>query len=239
MGMIEWIGKKVKDQSEQKKAFESFGEELLKKYGNHLPLLLLKLDVFGKDKDVNPKEIVSIAEDVLSKVNLNEIAAFFGKKVVDKKDKEYIKNNKKFKEQKAAVIDALKAKLNAVKAQLIGADSKKKLDLISDFVQVSKGDLKAFEDVYKALSEWIDIEKDKKCFDLSVWYALQKGLVSKVFTMINDKMSANSKEDKAVSRDQIEMKLKLYKKYLPQFSFLSEQIELDLYKKFPKQYRAF
>ena len=237
--MIDWIGKKIKDQTEQKKAFESFGEELLKKYGDHLPLLLLKLDIFAKDKDVSPKEVISIADEILSKVNLDEIAAFFGKKAADKQDKEYVKNNKKYKEQKAAVIDALKAKLNAVKAQLIGADNKKKVDLISDFVEVSKDDLKEFEKVYKALGEWIDVEKDKKCFDLVIFYNLQKGLVSKVLTMINDKISANAKDDKAVSRDQVEMKVKLYKKYLPQFSFLTEQIELDLFKKFPKQYRAF
>jgi len=131
--------------------------------------------------------------------------------------------------------------LIAIKAQLVGAavDKKKKLDLISDFVPVSKNDLKEFDAAYKALAEWAEVEKDKKCFELCVWYNLQKGLVSKVMTMINDKMTANAKEDKAASREHVEMKAKLYKKYLPQFPFLVEQMELDMYKKFPKQYRKF
>jgi len=239
--MIDWIGKKIKDQKEQKQAFAKYGEELLSKYGDHLPLLLLKMDILSKDKDMSPKDIINIADVILSKVNLDAIAAFFGKKVLDKKDKEFVKKNKTFKEQKAAVIDALRMKLIAIKDQLVGgdADKKKKLDLISDFVQVSKDDLKEFDAAYKALSEWIDVEKDKKCFELCVWYNLQKGLVSKVMTMIADKIGTNAKEDKAALRDHVEMKVKVYKKYLPQFAFLVDQIELDLAKKFPKQYRTF
>jgi len=77
--MIDWIGKKIKDQKEQKQAFAKYGEELLKQYGKHLPLLLLKMDILGKDKEVSPKEMMNIADDILKTVNLDEIAAFFWK----------------------------------------------------------------------------------------------------------------------------------------------------------------
>merc|ERR1719300_234898 len=54
------------------------------------------------------------ADEILGSIDMQEMAAFFGKKVKDKKSAE----NKKFKEQKSAVIDALRAKLNALKQEL-------------------------------------------------------------------------------------------------------------------------
>merc|ERR1711933_651213 len=66
--MIDWI-KKIKDQSEQKKTFEVYGEELLKKYADYLPLLLLKLDILTKDKEGNWKEVIVFADEILGKVN--------------------------------------------------------------------------------------------------------------------------------------------------------------------------
>lgn len=248
--MIDWINKKLKNNDEKIEAFETFCKDLLDKYPDYLPLLNLKLDIY-KDNE-NIKLVIDIADEILSKINTNELAAFFGKKVNDKNDKEYKKQLKKYKEQKSSVIDALKAKLNAIKRQLSvvkkedddekGGDNKAKADPITDFVRIPKDDLKEFEDIYKQLSEWIDIEKNKKdLFDVNLFYNLQKGLISKVLTMINDKISSNNKDDKAINKDQIEMKIKLYKKYLPikEFSFLIEQYELDLYKQFPNQYRLF
>ena len=252
--MIDWINKKLKG-DEREKAFETVGKDLLNKYSDYLPLLNLKLDIY-KDGD-NTKLVKEIADEIISKIDKNELLAFLGKKVVDKTDPEYKKNNKKYKEQKSSIIDALKAKLNAAKKDLSGkkggdyseekkdedktTTKKQGGDAILDLVRVPKDDLKEFSDIYKELGEWTDPEKDKKLFDVNLWYNLQKGLISKALAMINDKIAGNAKEDKAVNKDEIEMKIKLYKKYLPSqlFGFLVEQYQLDLFKKFPNQYRPF
>ena len=170
------------------------------------------------------------------------MAFVLSKKVKDKKSE----THKKYKEQKGAVIDALRAKMGAIQKQLSaakgsGADGNGSGDLIADFVKVPKEDLKAFEAVHEALGEWVDVEKDKKCFELNVWYHLQRGLVAKVLGMINDKIAANAKDEKAASKELAEMKSKLYAKFLPEehFAFLVQQIELDIAKKFPAEYRLF
>eukprot|EP01084_Bolivina_argentea_P127254 225086_1 len=152
------------------------------------------------------------------------------------------KKEKKDKDRDV-VLDFIKiSKLNAMKKQLcvgeVNDEKKEKKDkdrdVVLDFIKISKNDLKQFEYIYKQLMEWIDVEKDKKLFNINIWYNLQKGLMGKVLQIINDKINSNNKDDKP-SKDQIEMKMKIYKKYLPnEFAFLVEQIELDLYKKFPK-----
>ena len=109
---IDWIHKKLKG-DEQKKAFQVFGRALLERYPEHLPLLTLKLEIYEDTKDV-----VEIAEDILTKMDLNEMAAFFGKKSANKNGVEYKNKNKKLKEQRSAVIEALKAKLKALRKRL-------------------------------------------------------------------------------------------------------------------------
>ena len=242
--MIDWMNKKLKG-TEQEKAFGLFGLKLLEKYPQHLPLLLLKLEVTQRKKEA-AKEVMEIADDIIGTVDMQEMAAFFGVKS-KAKDKKSGKN-KKFKEQKNAVIDALRAKLNVIQRQLsIDKDAedadgdKAAKDVITDFVKVPKEDLTDFEQVYEALGEWVDVEKDKKCFELNVWYHLQRGLVAKVLAMINEKIAANTKDEKAAVKDHLEMKKKLYSKFLPKkdFGILVDQIELDIAKQFPAEYRLF
>jgi len=247
--LIDWINKKLKG-TEQQKAFELFGGELTEKYPHHLPLLLLKLEIAQNAKE-GTKRVMEAADEILDSIDLQEMAAFFGKKVKDKKSEK----NKKYKEQKNAVIDALRAKLCAMKDDLSAVKGAAKVNgdsggsgatggakqLLPGRARVPKENLKAFEAVYEALGEWVDVEKDKKCFEVNVWYHLQRGLVAKVLAMINEKMSANAKDDKAPNKEHLEMKSKLFRECLPtqQFAFLVDQIRMDLAKKFPAEYRPF
>merc|ERR1711879_802884 len=120
-------------------------------------------------------------------------------------------------------------------------DNKSEKALIADFVKVPKEDLKKFQAVYEALGEWVDVEKEKKCFELNLWYSLQRGLVAKALAMLNDRIKANSNDEKAPSKELMQMKRSLYSKFLPQssFGFVVEQMTLDIAKKFPKEYRLF
>ncbi len=85
--------------------------EILSNYANHLPLLSLKLEIYKE----NNQKVREISDAILNTVDSNEISAFFGKKVLDKNENLYKKQSKKYKEQKSAVIEALKCKLSAIK----------------------------------------------------------------------------------------------------------------------------
>merc|ERR1719361_2593485 len=134
------------------------------------------------------------------------------------------------------MVEALRAKLDAIRDQLLVAgddekESKETKQWMADFVQVPKEDLKAFGEVYEELSSWIDVEKDKKCFDLNLWYHLQRGLVAKTLALINEKIAANAKDEKAPSRDLLQMKRSLYAGFLPKsFTFLAQQVDFDIAK---------
>eukprot|EP00485_Elphidium_margaritaceum_P018740 CAMPEP_0202729586 /NCGR_PEP_ID=MMETSP1385-20130828/186208_1 /ASSEMBLY_ACC=CAM_ASM_000861 /TAXON_ID=933848 /ORGANISM="Elphidium margaritaceum" /LENGTH=1403 /DNA_ID=CAMNT_0049395853 /DNA_START=43 /DNA_END=4254 /DNA_ORIENTATION=+ len=237
--MVDWMSKKLKG-DERKKAFEMFGDDLLLKYDS-LPLWMLKLDIYKDDGEAD--QVMAIVDAILKQIDTTELAAFFGKKVVDKTDEKYKKESKKYKEQKTAVIEALRVKLATIKKGISSKSGDGVKDAILDFKRVSKEDLAPFEAVYKELAQWNDAEKDKKMFDLNLWYNLQKGLIAKALAMVNEKINGNGngKEDKAVSKEQVEMKVKLYETFLPkqQWSFLTEQYALDIYKKYPADFTAF
>merc|ERR1719361_1780512 len=143
------------------------------------------------------------------------------------------------------MVEALRAKLDAIRDQLLVAgddekESKETKQWMADFAQVPKEDLKAFGEVYEELGSWVDVEKDKKCFDLNLWYHLQRGLVAKALALISEKVAANTKDEKAPSKDLLHMKCTLYSGFLPKaFAFLAQQVGLDIAKQFPADYRLF
>ncbi|ETO36594.1 hypothetical protein RFI_00468, partial [Reticulomyxa filosa] len=118
--LLRWIQKL--SGKEQLQAFETTGDDLKKKFPDYLPLLQLQLQVYDKAKPRKDylKQVVALADELIGQINTTEVAAFFGRKAVEKEDSEYKKLAKKCKEEKAMVIDALTRKAQALKEIITG-----------------------------------------------------------------------------------------------------------------------
>jgi len=126
--------------------------ELENNYPTHLPIFLTKLELLLESDSNNgtlspetANKVLEVADEILKKINLGELAQYYGVKQETNINEAAKKKKKENDDKKKAVILALRAKVQALAV------------LASDSTTLSSNDLeKQFEDTYKSLAQWWD-----------------------------------------------------------------------------------
>ncbi|RHZ83471.1 hypothetical protein Glove_92g7 [Diversispora epigaea] len=133
-------------------------KELENNFPNHIPLLTAKLELLlespkttttdgSSDEDISPEtahKICELADELLKKINLTELAQYYGLKQDINVNEMAKKKKKENDEKKKAVILAYRAKAQA-------------LAVLSDTTTSSSNELDTlFEKTWKELAQWLD-----------------------------------------------------------------------------------
>ncbi|RIA92162.1 subtilase family-domain-containing protein [Glomus cerebriforme] len=125
--------------------------ELENNHPTHLPVFLAKLDLLLESDTASEilspetaNKVLEVADEILKKIDLTELAQYYGIKQEGSINEAAKKKKKENDEKKKAVISALRAKAQALAV------------LASDFTSSSNIAATQFEETYKALTQWWD-----------------------------------------------------------------------------------
>ncbi|CAG8455950.1 13834_t:CDS:10 [Funneliformis caledonium] len=125
--------------------------ELENNYPTHLPIFLTKLELLlesdtssGTMSPETANKVLEVADEILSKIDLRDLAQYYGVKQETNINEAAKKKKKEYDENKKAVISALRAKVQAL--EVLASESS-----LSSNVAAGQ-----FEDTYKALAQWWD-----------------------------------------------------------------------------------
>jgi tripeptidyl-peptidase-2 len=123
--------------------------ELENNHPTHLPVFLTKLDLLlESDETLSPEtanKVLEVADEILKKIDLTELAQYFGIKQEGNINETAKKKKKENDEKKKAVVSALRAKAQAL--AVLASDS------TSSSCNIATTQ---FEETYKALAQWWD-----------------------------------------------------------------------------------
>ncbi|GES95610.1 tripeptidyl-peptidase 2-like [Rhizophagus clarus] len=123
--------------------------ELENNHPTHLPVFLAKIDLLlDSDETLSPEtanKVLEVADEILKKIDLTELAQYYGVKQEGNINETAKKKKKENDEKKKAVVSALRAKAHAL--AVLASDSTSSSSNIA---------ATQFEETYKALAQWWD-----------------------------------------------------------------------------------